>query len=135
MSSRQTTRTRATSQIDVVSYEPALYDQPGEGPALAEVRVRESFTGEGAVRFQQTANLDGTASFAAVDRVVGEVGGRSGGFVLDDEGAVANQVVTGSWFVAPGSGTSELASPRGGGGFTAAVSPNADSHVAYWFES
>jgi hypothetical protein len=138
MGSAPVTRTRATGQIQVASYEPTAYDQPDEGPALVEIRVRESFTGditgEGTVRFVQTAYPDGTASFVGVERVVGEVGGRSGTFVLQDEGTVADQVVTGSWSVVPRSGTGELAGLRGEGWFTAALGQNADIHLDYWFE-
>jgi hypothetical protein len=138
MSNTQSARTRATGQIQVATYEPAPYDQPDEGPELVEIRVRESFTGditgEGTVRFLQTAHPDGTASFVGIERVVGTVGGRRGSFVLQDEGTVANQVVTGSWFVVPGSGTAELAGLRGEGGFTAALGQNADIHLDYWFE-
>ena len=138
MNSTQATRTRATGQIQVASYEPTPYDQPGEGPALVEIKVRESFagdiTGEGTVRFLQTAYPDGTASFVGVERVVGALGGRSGSFVLQDQGTVANQLVTGSWFVVPGSGTGGLAGLRGEGGFTAALGQNADIRLDYWFE-
>lgn len=138
MGSTPLTRVRATGQIQVASYEPTPYDQPDEGPALVEIRVRESFTGditaEGMVRFLQTAYPDGTASFVGVERVAGTIGNRSGSFVLQDEGTVANQVVTGSWFVVPGSGTGELAGLRGEGGFTAALGQNADIHLDYWFE-
>ena len=65
MDSTQVTRTRASGQIHVANYEPTPYDQPDEGPQLVEIRVRESFTGditgEGMVRFLQTAHPDGTA--------------------------------------------------------------------------
>jgi hypothetical protein len=138
MSKTQSTRTHARGQIQVASYEPTTYDQRGEGPELVEIRVHEAFigdiTGEGTARFLQTAHPDGTASFVGVERVVGTVGGRSGSFVLQDEGTVADQLVTGSWFVVPGSGTGELTGLRGEGGFTAALGQNADIHLDYWFE-
>jgi hypothetical protein len=138
MSGTQVTRTRATGHIQVATYEPTTYDKPEQGPELVEIRVHESFTGditgEGTVRFLQAAYPDGTASFVGVERVVGAIGGRSGSFLLQDEGTLANQVVTGSWFVVPGSGTGELTGLRGEGGFTAALGENADIHLDYWFE-
>jgi len=138
MDSTQVTRTRASGQIHVANYEPTPYDLPDESLQLVEIRVRESFTGvitgEGMVRFLQTAHPDGTASFVGLERVVGAVGGLSGSFVLQDEGTVANQLVTGSWFVVPGSGTGELTGLRGEGGFTAVLGQNADIHLDYWFE-
>jgi hypothetical protein len=137
--STEITRTRAAGRIQVSSYEPTPYDEPGDGPALVEVHVRESFTGdiagEGTARFLQTARPDGSASFVGVERVVGAIGGRPGSFVLQDEGTVAGGVVSGSWFVVPGSGTGELAGLRGDGGFTAQLGQDAEITLDYWFES
>jgi Protein of unknown function (DUF3224) len=138
MSRTDVPRTHATGQIEVAEYQPTPFVPPGDGPALAEIHVRESFvgdiTGEGTVRFLQAARPDGTASFVGLEQVVGAVGGRSGSFVLQDQGTVDDQVVAGSWFVVPGSGTGELAGLRGEGGFTAALGQNADIHLDYWFE-
>ena len=67
MSNADVTRISATGQIQVASYEPTTYDQRDQGPALVEIQVSESFTGditgEGEVRFLQTAHPDGTALF------------------------------------------------------------------------
>jgi Protein of unknown function (DUF3224) len=131
-------RKRASAVITVRKYEPTAYDQPAEGPALTRIHVEEGFngdiTGDGLVEFLQAAQADGSASFVGIERVTGEVGGRRGTFLLQDAGTVAGSIVSGDWFVIPGSGTGGLAGLRGEGGFRANLGENAQVHLDYWFE-
>jgi len=131
-------RTSATAKIEVHTYQPETYDDSGGGTDLVEIHVTEAFhgdiEGEGAVRFLQAVRTDGSASFAGIERVTGSVGGRSGTFLLQDAGTVQGSVVSGTWFVIPGSGTGELAGLRGEGGFTANLGEDADVTLDYWFE-
>lgn len=131
-------RTRATAVITVHQYEPATYDEPAEGPALARIHVEESFSGDlegaGVVEFLQAARADGSASFVGIERVTGTVAGRAGTFLLQDAGTVEGNVVSGEWFVIPGSGTGGLAGFRGEGGFRANLGEGAQVHLDYWFE-
>jgi hypothetical protein len=130
--------TRATGTIEVSSYVPTPYDEPGEGPALVRIHVEETFTGDiagtGVVDFIQVLAADGSASFVGVERVAGSVAGRPGTFVLQDAGTLAAGEVTGTWFVVPGSGSGELSGLRGEGGFTAVVGEHAKVYLDYWFE-
>jgi hypothetical protein len=100
--------------------------------------VEESFdgdiTGDGVVEFLQAARPDRTASFVGIERVTGSVSGRSGSFLLQDAGTVEDGVVSGDWFVVPGSGTEGLAGLRGTGGFRADLGQSADVTLDYWFE-
>jgi Protein of unknown function (DUF3224) len=131
-------KNRASAVIAVHKYEPAAYDQPAEGPELTRIHVEESFsgdiTGDGAVEFLQAARADGSASFVGIERVTGGVGGREGTFLLQDAGTVAGNIVSGDWFVIPGSGTGGLAGLRGEGGFRANLGEGAQVHLDYWFE-
>ena len=130
--------TRASAIITVHTYEPAAYDEPAQGPALARIHVEESFSGDisgdGTVEFLQAAQADGTASFVGIERVTGTIAGRSGTFLLQDAGTVQGSIVSGDWFVIPGSGTGELAGLRGTGGFRANLGEGAQVHLDYWFE-
>jgi Protein of unknown function (DUF3224) len=74
------------------------------------------------------------ASFVGIERVSGSVGGRSGTFLLQDQGTLKGTTVSGEWFVVPGSGTGELTGLRGEGGFTAELGQGADITLEYWFE-
>jgi Protein of unknown function (DUF3224) len=129
---------RANAVITVHKYEPAAYEEPAEGPALLRIHVEESFSGDiegdGVVEFLQIARADGSASFVGVERVTGRVAGRAGTFVLQDAGTVEGDVVSGEWFVVPGSGTGELAGLRGTGGFRANLGESAQVQLDYWFQ-
>jgi hypothetical protein len=130
--------TRANAVITVHAYEPAAYDEQAEGPALSRIHVEESFsgdiTGNGVVEFLQAARADGSASFVGIERVTGTVAGRSGTFLLQDAGTVDGNIVSGDWFVIPGSGTGGLGGLRGAGGFRAVLGEGAQVHLDYWFE-
>ena len=123
MSASEQMSTRANAVITVHKYQPAAYDAPAEGPALTRIHVEESFGGDisgaGVVEFLQAARADGSASFVGIERVTG---------------TVERQVVSGDWFVIPGSGTGELAGLRGEGGFSANLGEGAEVHLDYWFE-
>jgi hypothetical protein len=131
-------RTRASAVITVHKYEPTMYDESAEGPVLARIHVEESFggdiSGDGVVEFLQAARADGSASFVGIERVTGTVVGREGTFLLQDAGTVEGNVVSGEWFVIPGSGTGGLAGLRGEGGFRANLGEGAQVHLDYWFE-
>ena len=130
--------TRANAVITVRKYEPAAYDEPAEGPALTRIHVEESFSGDisgdGVVEFLQAARADGSASFVGIERVTGAVASRNGTFLLQDAGTVQDNIVSGDWFVIPGSGTGKLAGLRGTGGFRADLGEGARVHLDYWFE-
>lgn len=133
-----TATTKATATITVAKYEPVPYEEPAAGPVLSRIHVEESFggdiEGDGVVEFLQAAQPDGTASFVGIERVTGTIGGRSGTFLLQDAGTVAGGIVSGDWFVIPGSGTGELAGLRGTGGFRANLGENAEVTLDYYFE-
>jgi uncharacterized protein DUF3224 len=131
-------RTRAAAVITVHKYEPSAYDEPTEGPVLTRIHVEESFSGDisgdGVVEFLQAAHDDGSASFVGIERVTGTVAGRTGTFLLQDAGTVQDNIVSGDWFVIPGSATGGLAGLRGTGGFRANLGESAQVHLDYWFE-
>jgi hypothetical protein len=134
-----TDKTVATGLIKVRRYEPVPYDEPASGPKLVRIHVEEDFAGDvegtGVVEFLQVLAADGgSASFVGVERVDGSVGGRRGTFVLQDEGTVRGNEVSGRWFVVAGSGTGELTGLRGDGGFAAELGQEASITLEYWFE-
>ena len=129
---------RAVGNIEVSTYEPHPYEPSADGPSLVEIHVSETFHGDiegnGVARFLQAVRTDGSASFVGIERVTGMIAGKSGSFLLQDAGTVAGNVVKGTWFVIPNSGTGDLASLRGDGDFTAEVGQRASITLDYWFE-
>lgn len=129
--------TRAAGRIDVKTWGETPYNEVEGGPKLVRVAVTETFSGdiqaEGEATFLQVVSGDGSASFVGVERVTGSVGGRSGSFVLQDQGTVEGGQVKGTWFVVPGSGTGGLRGLRGEGGFEAALGQHASITLDYDF--
>jgi hypothetical protein len=127
-------RGSAKAVIAVTSYEQHVYEDVKDGPNLVELRITETFTGdiqgEGVVRFIQALRKDGGASFCGTERVKGSIGGRTGTFLLQDEGTLEGKDVKGKWFVVPGSGTGELVGLRGEGGFEAELG----QHASVWLD-
>ena len=138
MTASDQAKARANAAITVHKYEPVAYEESADGPALTRIHVEESFSGDisgdGVVEFLQAANPDGSASFVGIERVTGVLAGRSGTFLLQDAGTVQDNIVSGDWFVIPGSGTGNLAGLRGTGGFRANLGESAQVHLDYWFE-
>lgn len=130
-------RTRAQAKITVRSSEAKPYDQT-ENPALIEVRLRETFSGdiegESPVRALQVQRDDKSASLVSMQRVRGKLGGRRGTFVLQGSEIVENGKIKATWFVVPGSGTGDLSGLRGEGGFEGRFGQGSNGTLDYWFE-
>ncbi len=93
-----------------------LADPDGAGPATGRAVVRKTYTGDLAatsVADLLTCQGDEGAAYLANERVVGELGGRRGSFVLQ-HGAATDPPA--QWaFVVTGSGTGALTGLRGSG--------------------
>jgi hypothetical protein len=130
-------RARAEAKITVHSSESTAYDQTA-GPALVEIRLNETFTGDmegnSAVRALQVLRDDQSASFVSVQRFCGSLGGLRGTFVLQGSEIVEDGKIEATWFVVPGSGTGELSGLRGEGGFKGEFGMRSDGTLNYWFE-
>jgi len=132
-------RKRAHAQAKVTVHDSSAtpYDQAG-GPPLAEVHIRESFSGdfegESAVRALQVRRDDGFASLVSMQRFRGRLGGREGAFVLQGSETVENGKIRATWFVVPGSATGGLAGLRGEGGIEGQFGQGSIATLDYWFE-
>ena len=130
-------RTKAKAKITVQSSEAQPYDQ-SMSPALMEIRLSETFTGdiagESPVRALQVIRDDKSARLVSMQRFTGTLGGRQGTFVLQGSEIVENGKIKATWFVVPGSGTGELSGLRGQGGFAGDFGKGSDATLDYWFE-
>ena len=130
-------RTHAKAKITVQSSEAKPYDQTAS-PALMEIRLSETFTGdidgESPVRALQVLRDDHSASLVSVQRFRGKLGGRQGSFVLQGSEIVENGKIKATWFVVPGSGTGDFSGLRGEGGFEGDFGKGSDGTLDYWFE-
>ncbi|WP_188112465.1 DUF3224 domain-containing protein [Rhizobium tropici] len=135
--SRVLARTMARTKITVQDSDAKPYDRTAS-PALVEVRLTETFTGdidgESTVRALQVLGADRSASLVSVQRFRGRLGGRHGTFVLQGSEIVENGKIKAAWFVVPGSGTGDLSGLRGEGGFEGHFGKGSDGTLDYWFE-
>jgi hypothetical protein len=131
------TRRHAKAKITVQSSEAKPYDQTAS-PALMEIRLSETFTGdidgESPVRALQVLHDDHSASLVSVQRFRGKLGGRQGTFVLQGSEIVEKGKIKATWFVVPGSGTGDLSGLRGEGGVEGDFGKRSDGTLDYWFE-
>jgi hypothetical protein len=128
---------RAVAKITVGSSEAEPYDGTAS-PALMEIRLSETFTGdiegESTVRALQLQRRDQSASLVSMQRFRGKLAGRQGTFVLQGSETVENGRIKATWLVVPGSGTGDLSGLRGEGGFEGRFGKGSDATLDYWFE-
>jgi hypothetical protein len=128
----------ASGQFKVESWDEQTYAEFDGGGKLTRASVTQAFSGDieghGAVEWLMCYRPDETADFVGLQRVTGQVGERSGTFVLRTNGIFDGREAKGEWFVVPGSGTGDLRGLRGRGGFTAPLGPEATITLDYDFE-
>jgi uncharacterized protein DUF3224 len=89
-------------------------------------------TGEGHVEYLMMYAADGTATFVGLERIVGELAGRAGSFVLQRTGVFEGGIAKESYSVVAGSGTGALQGLRGHG--TSAVGHGMEHPFALSYE-
>lgn len=131
--------TRASGTFKIQSWDERRYAEIDGGRKLTQASVRQAFAGdlegEGAVEWLMCYRPDETADFVGLQRVVGELAGRSGGFVmLQTEGTFDGREARGRLSVVPDSGTGDLAGLRGTGEFRAPHGGQPTLTLEYDFE-
>ena len=123
---------RASGRVDITSFQAQPYDDSGSF-TISDVMVTEQFAGGlvgvGLVRFIMVNEPDGAAHFTGMERFLGNVGERSGSFILRNSGTEENGMLNASWRIIPGSGAEGLEGICGEGG----REPNG-YWLDYWFE-
>jgi len=109
----------ANSRFAIKSWDEKPYSEDPDQPKLTRATVTKTFSGdiagEGHVEYLMMYRSDGSASFVGLERVVGDVAGKAGSFVLQRTGVFENGLAQESYVVVPGSGTGELRGLRGEG--------------------
>lgn len=108
--------TRATSTFDITAWEPEEYDDQ-EGVKLTRTHVVKAFHGE--LEGASTAELlmavapGGSAIYVGIERIRGQLHGKSGSFILVHDASMAGGEQSLSLTVMRDSGTGELRDIRG----------------------
>jgi hypothetical protein len=109
----------ANARFTIKSWDEKPCGEGPDQPKLTRAAVTRTFTGdiagEGHAEYLMMYRSDGSATFVGLERVVGQVAGKAGSFVLQRAGTFENGVAKESYAVIPGSGTGELRSLVGEG--------------------
>ena len=131
-------RKHAKATFTLKSWEEKTYDEIEGSPKLTRASVTKSYQGdiegEGKLEYLMMYLSASSASFIGLERVVGSVGGRSGSFVLQHRGTFEGGVAKVMLSVVPGSGTGDLPTISGEGGFEAGHQPPYAMTLDYGFE-
>lgn len=105
---------------------------------LKELTLQETFigdiNGQSTVRALQVFFGKDSSSMTSVQRFVGTLNHRKGSFVLQGSEIIKDGKIKATWHVVPGSGTAELASLRGEGGFEGDFGKSSHAYLEYWFK-
>ena len=100
---------QATSTFEVKKWDEKPFNEIEGGLKLTRVSVTKSFEGdirgESFLEYLMMYRDDGTASFVGLERVVGNLSGKQGSFVLHHNGTYEGGTAKATYFVVPGSGT------------------------------
>ncbi|HEX4661466.1 MAG TPA: DUF3224 domain-containing protein [Streptosporangiaceae bacterium] len=117
----------AKGTFTVSGWDETTYAELDEKGKLTKARMTFDFAGDvqgqGVSETLMCYRQDGTAVFTGLQHMVGQVGGRSGSYVLLADGSYDGAEARTAWKVVDGSGTGELAGLRGTGSAVAASSP------------
>ncbi len=109
----------AQGTFTVKSWDENTYAELEGKAKLTKARMVFSYAGdleaEGTSDTLMCYRDDGTAVYTGLDLMTGQLGGRSGTFVLRSEGGYEGGEATTRWQIVEGSGTGELAGLRGAG--------------------
>ena len=112
---------QATSTFEITAWEPAEYDNR-DGVALTRTHVAKVFqgdlVGDSTAELLMAGTASGSAVYVGLERISGQLGGRSGSFVLAHNAAMAGDEQFLTLTIMRDSGTGDLQGIRGEGTIT-----------------
>jgi hypothetical protein len=121
----------ATGSFKIAGWDEQPWAEAEGAPKLTQARVTATYRGD--LEGEGTAGLlmlyhGDDAAYGGYERITGTLGGRSGSFVLRLDGGFEQGAARTTWTVEEGTGTGELASLRGEGGY---VAEHGEAEVAF----
>jgi hypothetical protein len=105
-------RQTAQARFAITSWDEKPYSEGAGQPKLSRASVTKTYTGdlagEGQVEYLMLYRPDGSATFVGLERIVGQLAGRTGSFVLQRTGTFEGGLAKETYSVVPGSSTGEL---------------------------
>jgi hypothetical protein len=112
-------RRSATARFAIKSWDEKPYSEGQDLPRLTRASVTKTYTGdiegEAHVEYLMMYRGDGSAAFVGLERVAGQIGGKTGTFVLQRTGVFEGGQAKESYSVIPGSATGGLKGLLGDG--------------------
>lgn len=103
----------------VVQWNEAAVDEIEAGPKLVRAHVTKRFAGglngESKLEYLMMYAPDGTATFVGLERVSGRLLGKTGTFVIEQQGMFRAGTARAKCMIVPASGTGELEELKGHG--------------------
>jgi Protein of unknown function (DUF3224) len=110
---------RAEGTFKVMAWDENAYEELDGKQKLTKASMAFGYAGDlegtGKSETLMFYREDGTAAYTGLERFVGQIGGRSGSFVLRADGAFDGGAATTTWQVVDGSGAGGLHGIRGTG--------------------
>lgn len=127
----------ANGTFTIQNWEEETYRKLDEEGGLNQAHVTQAFsgdiTGEGEVEYLMTYLNKTTAYFTGQQFIEGQIGDRSGSFVLHLSGTFDGSSAEAHWAIVEGSGTGELKGIAGEGTFKAPLGQTATYSLKYSF--
>ena len=129
------TRQHAEGTFEVTSWSETPAPDLEGAAKVAVASIGQRFAGDVVAETVcdtiMTYREDGTAEFVGYQRVLGQLGGRSGSFVLQGIGTYDGATARTQWSVVPGSATGDLEGLRGTGSAEAPTGPRGSYALDY----
>ncbi len=114
---------KITNTFNIDSWNENPFSLSEDGPKLIQASVTQTYSGaleaKSTIEYLMTTFADDTSSFIGIEEVLGELGGKSGSFLLKHDGTHKDGVAKSNFEIVPNSGTDELAGIRGNGSYEA----------------
>ncbi|MDQ8021377.1 MAG: DUF3224 domain-containing protein [Moraxellaceae bacterium] len=125
----------ATSTFQVASWEESPFGDIDSPARLARVQATHIYqgdlSGEGHAEYLIAYKPDGTASFVGIEHITGEMGSRSGSFVIEHVGSFVGEQASSKWVILAGAGSGQLALLSGDGSSLAGDGKPATATMRY----
>jgi hypothetical protein len=125
----------AEGTFTVKAWDEKPYQETGDGTKMTKATMTFDFggdvSGEGVSETVMYYRADGTAVYTGLQRMVGQLAGRDGTFVLQADGSYTDGTATTRWAVVAGSGTGALTGLSGTGEAVAAAGPGGTFTLDY----
>jgi hypothetical protein len=127
--------TSATGSFSITNWDEQPFASLDGGGKLTKASVTGTFTGalagDATVEWLMAYADDKHATFVGLQRLVGELDGRSGEFTVSMTGSYDGGEARATWTVVPGTGSGDLADLTGEGEFVAPSGGEASGSLTY----